>query len=279
MESEELRTRVHDFVFAIPEEIVYGHDPRIDEYKESTDSMKRVAHGNPTYLPIIETAYDGDRARFTSEIERSLALVGEEDVRDQEHVQRLAEQIDGPLDQALAHCAFNEFALHGMVARHSLLSKRVVEDYLPIMEFSERALCLNPSNSFVRLVAATTANRLGWYAEGARLAAPLASKAAISLGEPVLNYLVVREHVESTILALERHVREDLPRLPVLDHVQGALDVLRSSIVLFGIFYGLTANSAQEQQTDRLREQLYLGAYEALKAWALETGRIDVDEA
>lgn len=277
MKAEEVREHVWRAVCSMPDEILYGHDPRIKEYGDAADPMKRVIRRNPPYLKVLDAAYNGDRTRFGSDLERSLAIVGEEDIN-QERVEALAGDL-GTVKRALDACAYNEFALHCFVAHYSNRNQQEFDNLLALMDYATRALCLNPRNPFVRLSAGSTANVLGWHREAVRLVDPFRTDSMVGMGQPIINYLGVREHTEGFVLMLENHFRENRAGLPPEDGPMNPLMNLNASIVSFGICASHTASSDHDQLLDQTRKDLYTTAYEALKQWAVRTARIDAAEA
>jgi len=211
MQVDVVRETLNRFVCSMPPETVYGHDPRIEQFEGSADPMERLVWRNPPYLSEVQKAYGEDVDRFEAELDRSLAILGEDDVS-QESIGRLAGG-RSTAAHALEACVFNEFALHYLVTQRDRSSPRSLEQDLATIDFARRALCLNPGNPVIRIFAGEAANRLGWHLEAVRLLDPIRTNGAVGLGHPVLNYLGTREQTDALTFLLDEHLVADRPGL------------------------------------------------------------------
>lgn len=278
MDANALLDALRRDICSMPESILYGHDPRIREFKESDDPMRRHIHRNPPYLEVIETAYSGDRVRFQADLERSEALLGEEDVQ-QENINEIE---DGEIraSKALSACAFNKFARHYLMTRHSLRLKTHNRDAaLTLVDSAMRSLLLDPTNNVARIQGSAAANLLGWHVEASWLLDPVLTDSMVGMGVPLLNYLGSRACSEALVLGLERHFREGRPGMARDDGPLHVLMRLNSGIVNFGIWADHTASTDEDRRLDKTRALLYRAAYDALKDWAVTSGRIDAETA
>jgi len=277
MQVDVVRETLNRFVCSMPPETVYGHDPRIEQFEGSADPMERLVWRNPPYLSEVQKAYGEDVDRFEAELDRSLAILGEDDVS-QESIGRLAGG-RSTAAHALEACVFNEFALHYLVTQRDRSSPRSLEQDLATIDFARRALCLNPGNPVIRIFAGEAANRLGWHLEAVRLLDPIRTNGAVGLGHPVLNYLGTREQTDALTFLLDEHLVADRPGLAGGDGPLSGVDSFHFGIVAFGINSGQSEPDADGKRRDAARRGLYELAFEAVKARAVATGRLTTEEA
>ena len=279
MDENALREALNRDICSLPSDIVFGHDARIKEYETSDDPMRRQAAANPPYLATIEEAYGGDRERFRADLGRSLALLGEADV-EQERIDAL-EDGEARAEAALQACAFNPYARHYLMTRHSLRHVRHDrETALALLGSAYQTLLMNPRNPVAWLMGACAANLLGWHKEASHLMDLTTTDAVLGHGQPVLNYLGCREAVEAVAFAMEEHLREDRPG--VVRGNEGPLDGLSRmgmALISFRSFAELTASDAGARRLDDTRRIVLQAAHDALKHWALRTGRIEADDS